>query len=51
MNKTLLVHIPKVQSQERVYQFRPISLCSMVYKILTKIIVNRLRPFMKKLIS
>lgn len=51
MNKTLLVLIPKIQNPERVNQFRPISLCSVAYKILTITIVNRLRPFMKKLIS
>lgn len=30
LNKTLLVLIPKVKSPERITQFRPISLCSMI---------------------
>ena len=31
--------------------YRPISLCNTVYKVITKIIVARLRPFLEKLIS
>ena len=31
--------------------FRPISLCTAVYKVVSKVIVNRIRPFMQQLIS
>lgn len=34
--KTLLVLIPKVHGPERISQFGLISLCSVIYKILTK---------------
>ncbi|KAK5793187.1 hypothetical protein PVK06_034325 [Gossypium arboreum] len=51
LNRMLLVCIPKILALERITQFRPISLCSVVYKILTKTIVTRLRPMMMKLIS
>lgn len=41
LNKTLLVLLPKVQGLERINQFRLISLCNVVYKIVTKVVVNR----------
>ena len=31
--------------------YKPISLCNIVYKIVTKVIVARLRPYLDKLIS
>ncbi|KAL4383428.1 hypothetical protein GQ457_15G011540 [Hibiscus cannabinus] len=51
LNRTLLVLIPKVTSPESFAEFRPISLCSIIYKILTKVIVNRLKPLMPHLVS
>lgn len=32
-------------------QLRPISFCNVSYKVLTKIVVNRLKPFISKIIS
>lgn len=46
LNKTLFVLIPKVNGTKTVNQFRPISLCNVLYKIVTKTIVIRLRPAM-----
>ncbi|XP_061342609.1 uncharacterized protein LOC133288807 [Gastrolobium bilobum] len=51
INDTLLIIVPKVDKPERVEQLRPIALCNVLYKIITKTIVNRLKPFMNKLIS
>ncbi|KAE8671974.1 hypothetical protein F3Y22_tig00111877pilonHSYRG00265 [Hibiscus syriacus] len=50
-NKTLLVVIPKIDVPERISQFRPISLCQVPYKIITKILVNRLKPLLPEWIS
>jgi len=32
-------------------QFRPISLCNTIYKIIAKILVNRMRPYLEKIID
>ena len=50
LNRTFIALIPKIQSLETLSNYRPISLCNTVYKIVTKIIVARLRPHLDKLI-
>jgi len=42
--------IPKIDNPETTAHFRPISLCNTVYKILVKILVNRLRPVLQRII-
>ncbi len=49
-NLSVLSLIPKVAHPE-VITFRRIGLCNTFYKIITKVIVNRLRPFIDKMIS
>lgn len=51
INKTLLCLIPKVDNPQNITQFRPISLCNTLYKIITKTIVNRMRGILPSLIS
>nr|XP_048317975.1 uncharacterized protein LOC125418473 [Ziziphus jujuba var. spinosa] len=50
INRTFLVLIPKANQISSFNQIRPISLCNTIYKILSKILANRLRPLMNKLI-
>ena len=47
LNQTLVVLIPKRIGPELLGHFRPISLCTTVYKIVSKVIVHRICPFMK----
>ena len=51
LNQTLVVLIPKRIGPKHLGHFRPINLCTTVYKIISKIIVNRIQPFMKQLVS
>jgi len=43
INATFIALIPKVSSPQRVNDFRPISLVGCMYKVLAKILANRLR--------
>ncbi|KAL2251937.1 UNVERIFIED_CONTAM: hypothetical protein Sindi_2316000 [Sesamum indicum] len=51
INTMLLALIPKVHSPMTVGDFRPISCCNMLYKIIAKLIVQRLSVILDKLIS
>ncbi|XP_031124258.1 uncharacterized protein LOC116026974 [Ipomoea triloba] len=50
VNDNLLVLIPKVNSPETIKQFRPISLCNVTCKLVTKTITNRLKAVLPKLV-
>ncbi|KAH1082125.1 hypothetical protein J1N35_021886 [Gossypium stocksii] len=51
INKTLIVLIPKIQGPKIISQFRSINLCTILYKVITKNIVNRLHPIMESIVK
>ena len=51
LGQALICLIPKQQNPESVKQLRPISLCSTVYKLVTKILVNRMKPLIPSWVS
>ncbi|GJY35773.1 RNA-directed DNA polymerase, eukaryota, reverse transcriptase zinc-binding domain protein [Tanacetum coccineum] len=51
LNATLVSLIPKFHTPEKVNDFRPISCCNVLYKGISKIITNRIKPYLGKLVS
>jgi hypothetical protein len=51
VNETAIVLIPKNNNPSSLKEYRPISLCNVVYKIVAKCLVNRLRPVIQDIIS
>jgi hypothetical protein len=50
-NSTTIVPIPKIDNPEMVTHFRPISLCNVVYKVISKMLSNRLKVYLPNIIS
>ena len=51
LNSTDLILILKVDAPESVNQFRPISLCNFSYKVFAKLLANRVKPILRKIIT
>ena len=50
LNKRNIVIIPTGQNSSSINQFRPIAICNVIYKIISKILSNRVLPLLDKLI-
>jgi hypothetical protein len=51
LNATFITLIPKEGQAHHPKQFRPIALCNVIYKLLTKVIARRLKPILPSIIS
>ena len=49
-NATLLKLIPDLGGVDGTHKFRPIDLCNVIYKIISKSVANRLKPILPLLI-
>jgi hypothetical protein len=51
LNSTFLALIPKVNKPTSFDDFRPIYLCNLCYKLIAKIIANRIKPILSRSLS
>ena len=50
-NYTFVTLIPKVKNPEKISKFRPINLCNVIYKLISKVLANRLKPLLPSIVS
>lgn len=51
INQTTIVLTPKIKNLQDLKNFRPISLCNVIYKLCSKVLANRLRVHLGEIIS
>ena len=51
LNQTFISLIPKKPGACNFNQFRSIGLCNVCYKVISKILVNRMRPLLNKIVD
>ena len=51
LNETFICLIPKVKSPQKITEFCPISLCNVSYKIISKVLANRLKKILADVIN
>ena len=51
INDTYICFIPKVKSPQKITEYRPISLCNVIYKLISKVLANRLKNILAEIID
>jgi hypothetical protein len=51
ITEAILVLVPKIEAPSRFKEYRPISLCNVSIKIISKVLVNRLCPLLGNIIG
>ncbi|GJZ72422.1 RNA-directed DNA polymerase, eukaryota, reverse transcriptase zinc-binding domain protein [Tanacetum coccineum] len=51
VNATIIALVPKCPTPIKVYEFRPIACCNVIYKCISKIITNRIKEGLTKIVS
>ncbi|GJV03161.1 RNA-directed DNA polymerase, eukaryota, reverse transcriptase zinc-binding domain protein, partial [Tanacetum coccineum] len=51
VNATLITLVPKINTPQKVFDFRPIACCNVVYKCISKILNNRIKNALCKLVN
>jgi hypothetical protein len=51
VNDTTIVLTQKKKTSEELKDYRPIDMCNVLYKIVSKCMVNQLRPLLREIIS
>ncbi|GJV53840.1 RNA-directed DNA polymerase, eukaryota, reverse transcriptase zinc-binding domain protein, partial [Tanacetum coccineum] len=51
VNATLISLVPKVTQPVKISEFRPIACCNVLYKCISKILTNRIKPGLNKLVN
>ena len=51
INHTFITLIPKMKSPTSAKDFRPISLCNVVYKLIAKVLVNQMKLVLSHVVS
>ena len=51
INTTFIALVPKEDQSSTPDNFQPIALCNVIYKLISKVIANHLKPLLPMLIS